>query len=1048
MTTTFTIATAIDLANDLLAINVGGVDALPGATYVFNFTTNFVIGSTQTIDLAPGASVTFAGGHQASGSGFEIEAGTLIATTLAAIGPGAIAIDLGGVLNLNQFPETIAGLSGAGSLTLNSELIDNSTSATTFSGTLSGFGNLEKIGSGDLTLSHTGNFDGQVSLEAGSLILAAANAMGTGTLTFSGSPGEILSFSSAAAPISNSISAMVTGGTLDLTGQLVTATNLINSNTLQIVLNSGGPIDLTMDQFSSYVGDFFHFTNSGTDNFIIMNTTPCYLAGTSILTAHGEVKVESLAIGDLVVTLDGSAQPIKWIGRRSFSSAFAAGNRDVVPILIRAGALAENVPVRDLYVSPLHAMYIDNVLIPAEHLVNGASIVRCPEIDPIRYFHIELERHGIIFADGAPAETFVDCDSRGMFHNVREFAALYPSDTAPAWVFCAPRVESGRILERARRRIDARAGLQPVRTGAVAEGTCGNLDGIDGNSITGWAYDPERPDQPVTLEVLDGDGLLAQVVANRYRDDLVEAGYGDGRHGFELRLASGLSPLTSHCIRVRRAGGGVELTGSPLVLKARPANVSRIDAHLAIEAAARSAQDTDSLDALLTTLLEGTDHTRQLRAARWDLATHSPDPAGRGGGKSRRVLVIDDSIPVPDRDAGSNAILSHIAALQGLGWQVELVASDQSARDRKHAVALEEIGVVCHCAPFVASVEEVLRRQRDRFQMVYLHRLRNAEAYAGLVRAWQPKARVVYSVADLHHVRLERQAAVQSNPELLDESREIRRRELAAMRMCDAVVTHSTVEAGLLAQHVPAAAIHVVPWSVPTRRAAIPAAARPDAVAFVGGYRHAPNPDAARWLVTEIMPLVWASRPETNCLIVGSEWPAQLSWISDPRVRLIGQLGRLGGAFDLVRATVAPLRFGSGVKGKVLESLAAGVPCVMTSIAAEGIPLGGRLLELVADEAAGIAASICRVLGDEASHHAYGEAGLAMIEERFSAEMVQRAMRAVAPRRGRGGVASGVVAEGLALTPARPVYPRQAAAGRKRQGVGEARKAAATGGDG
>jgi hypothetical protein len=244
------------------------------------------------------------------------------------------------------------------------------------------------------------------------------------------------------------------GDTVDFTNlSPTTVQNDFNPITYTIATGSDGTLVFN----GPFTGEQFTFTSDGGGGTDVTVVVPCFCRGTSIRTQRGEAAVESLRIGDCVTTMSGQDRPIHWIGRRSYSSAFASGNRKVLPVLIRAGALSQDVPHRDLWVSPEHAMFIDGMLIPAQALVNGMSIRQPDATAEVAYFHLEFDAHEVIYAEGAPSESYVDEANRHRFDNAAEYATLYP-DAVPAPArFCAPRTEEGEALEVVRQRLAMRA---------------------------------------------------------------------------------------------------------------------------------------------------------------------------------------------------------------------------------------------------------------------------------------------------------------------------------------------------------------------------------------------------------------------------------------------------------------------------------------------------------------------------------------------------------------------------------------------------------------
>ena len=172
-------------------------------------------------------------------------------------------------------------------------------------------------------------------------------------------------------------------------------------------------------------------------------TGNCFLKGTTIRTVSGDRKIEDLAIGDLLPTMFGGLRPVQWIGRYPIKKSDPSKPwvKDALPVRIAHSGLAPNVPHADLYVTAHHSLLIDGALVPAQMLVNGTTIT-CyePEGDELEFFHVKLETHDVVYAEGAPAETLADVDERAV--NFAEYFRRYGTPTREE-ARCAPLVHIG-----------------------------------------------------------------------------------------------------------------------------------------------------------------------------------------------------------------------------------------------------------------------------------------------------------------------------------------------------------------------------------------------------------------------------------------------------------------------------------------------------------------------------------------------------------------------------------------------------------------------------
>lgn len=368
------------------------------------------------------------------------------------------------------------------------------------------------------------------------------------------------------------------------------------------------------------------------------------------------------------------------------------------------------------------------------------------------------------------------------------------------------------------------------------------------------------------------------------------------------------------------------------------------------------------------------------------------------------VLVIDHRTPTPDRDSGSVDAVHMLALLRRMGCRVTFVpivplppavrAPEIKPYAGEYTDALQRIGVETAYSPYDPSVAQLLRERGDEFDLVILSRARVADRCLAMVRRHCPRAKILFNTTDLAYLRESREAEHVGSRLRGYKAADTKKRELGAVAASDATLVISRYEADLLAREVPDAKVRILPLirSIPGRSA--PLAGR-HGVLFVGGFRHRPNLDAALFLVRWIWPHVRDALPGARLHVVGSDTPPEIRALAADDVEIHGHVPDLAAMLARVRLTVAPLRYGAGLKGKVADSLGHGVPCVTTSVGVEGSALVDGRDVLVADEPPAIARAIVRLHTDDALWERLSDAGLAFVREQYSLESNARRLAAL-----------------------------------------------------
>ncbi len=363
-------------------------------------------------------------------------------------------------------------------------------------------------------------------------------------------------------------------------------------------------------------------------------------------------------------------------------------------------------------------------------------------------------------------------------------------------------------------------------------------------------------------------------------------------------------------------------------------------------------------------------------------------------GVDKHILVIDHRMLTPDQDSGSLRMFNLFRVLQSMGHRVTFLPDNLYAEE-PYTAQLQQMGIEVIHSPYYSSVSDYLNQFGYKFDVVLLSRLFVMAKNISAVRKNCPKAKVLYDTVDLHFLREMREAELANDAKARKAAEETREHELSLMELADATIVVSPYEEGLLQADKPNLKLHTVSNIHEVHGTETGYKERAD-ILFIGGFEHPPNADAVKWFVQEIFPIVQAKLADVKFHIIGSKPDKSVKALAEQNTSVIvhGFVEDVSDYFHNIRLTVAPLRYGAGVKGKVNQSLAYGVPCVATPIAAEGMDLNHNVDIYIAESPEAIAEGVIAVYSDQSQWELLSQGGLENIERVFSLNAAKKSLTA------------------------------------------------------
>lgn len=361
-----------------------------------------------------------------------------------------------------------------------------------------------------------------------------------------------------------------------------------------------------------------------------------------------------------------------------------------------------------------------------------------------------------------------------------------------------------------------------------------------------------------------------------------------------------------------------------------------------------------------------------------------------------RLLFVDYAVPQYDLFAGSRTNFMYLEMLVDMGFEVYFLAEDFHPLE-PYTSELKHMGIETLVGDWYRNNwESWLRDNGARLDFVFFHKPDPAAFFLPAVKR-HSKAAIIYQCHDLHYLRLRRKAEVENDLLAKEEADHYEKKEGFIFSNSDVLLTFSEVEEKIIKEKYPQTPVFTVPLFFYQQAAsAVENFENRQGLIFVGACAHTPNHDAVAWFCSEVFPLIQKQIPDVVVSVVGAEPPDDIAALQSEHIRILGRLSdeQLEDLYASARMMVVPLRFGAGVKGKVIETMHNGLPFVSTSTGIEGIR-GIEKISTAHDTAGDFAQAVVSTYTDEAGLKDLSLLGSQFVDANFSLKNTMAMMRRV-----------------------------------------------------